>query len=558
MLTYIHIRDFAIITDLELELQAGMTALTGETGAGKSILLDAIGLVLGDKADAGSVRHGAEKAEITLSVDLNNTPQTKQWLAEQDLLSYSDEDNCILRRVVTNTGKSRAWINGSSTTLTALRELGEQLVDIHGQHEHQSLMKRDMQRGMVDAYATNENLLKQTQEAYKQWKNLNERYLQLTTQSSQLQERLDLLNFQVQELSELALEQGEITALDEELNRLGHAEQLQAIAAQGYQQLYENERSLYSSLSQLSQDLSRQARVDQALTTPLELVNSAQIQIQEAAWILRDYAQAVDLDPLRLSTVEARIADIRNMARKYRLEPELLPDQLTRLQAELASLASDDYDLETLKTKLEAAKQTYKVVAQSLSQTRLQAADQLSSGVSTTMQTLGMQGGQFQIQVSPNEDNTPHAYGVDQIEFLVSANPGQPLKPLTKVASGGELSRISLAIQMIAAQRMTLPALIFDEVDTGIGGGIAEVIGSQLRSLGTNRQVLCVTHLPQVASQAHHHYKVTKIKTEDSTNTGIIYLPATERVEEIARMIGGTEITAITRALATEMLERAD
>ncbi|WP_298608672.1 DNA repair protein RecN [uncultured Thiothrix sp.] len=554
MLTYIHIRDFAIITDLELELHAGMTALTGETGAGKSILLDAIGLVLGDKADTGSVRYGAEKADITLSVDISTTPHAKEWLAEHDLLT--DEDTCILRRVVTNTGKSRAWINGSSTTLTALRELGEQLVDIHGQHEHQSLMKRDMQRGMVDAYAANEALLKQTQDAYKQWKNLNERYLQLTTQSAQIQERLDLLSFQVQELTELALEQGEITQLDEELNRLGHAEQLQATAEQGYQQLYENERSLYSSLSQLSQELSRQARVDEALTAPLELVSSAQIQIQEAAWILRDYAQNVDLDPSRLSTVEARIAEIRNMARKYRLEAELLPEHLTRLQTELASLVSDDYDLDTLKAKLEAAEQDYQVAAKTLSKARTQAADQLSSGVSTAMQTLGMQGGQFQIQVSPNEDDLPHAYGMDQIEFLVSANPGQPLKPLTKVASGGELSRISLAIQMIAAQKMTLPALIFDEVDTGIGGGIAEVVGTQLRSLGTNRQVLCVTHLPQVASQAHQHYQVTKVKTADSTSTGIIYLQATERVEEIARMIGGTEITTATRALASEMLER--
>ncbi|MFI0397988.1 MAG: DNA repair protein RecN [Thiolinea sp.] len=556
MLTYIHIRDFAIIADLELELQAGMTALTGETGAGKSILLDAIGLVLGDKADAGSVRHSAEKADITLSVDISNTPQAKQWLEEQDLLA--DDEICILRRVVTNTGKSRAWINGSPTTLTALRELGEQLVDIHGQHEHQSLMKRDMQRGMVDAYASNETLLKQTQEAYKNWKSLNERYHALTTQSSQYQERVDLLSFQVQELSELALSKGEITQLDEELNRLGHAEQLQATAEQGYLQLYESERSLYSSLSQLSQELSRQARVDEALNAPLELVNSAQIQLQEAAWSLRDYAQALDLDPARLSEVEARIAEIRNMARKYRMEAELLPEHLVRLQAELANLASDDYDLDTLKTKLESAENSYRKTAQALSKKRSQAADQLSSGVSAAMQDLGMQGGQFQIQVTAIEDKAPHAFGSDQLEFLVSTNPGQPLKPLTKVASGGELSRISLAIQMIAAQKMTLPALIFDEVDTGIGGGIAEVVGMQLRTLGTNRQVLCVTHLPQVASQAHHHYKVTKIKTTDNTQTGIVYLTQGERVEEIARMIGGTELTAATRALSTEMLDRAE
>jgi len=556
MLTYIHIRDFAIIADLELELQAGMTALTGETGAGKSILLDAIGLVLGDKADAGSVRHSAEKADITLSVDISKTPQAKQWLEEQGLLA--DDETCILRRVVTNTGKSRAWINGSPTTLTALRELGEQLVDIHGQHEHQSLMKRDMQRGMVDAYASNETLLKQTQEAYKNWKSLNERYHALTTQSSQYQERVDLLSFQVQELSELALSKGEITQLDEELNRLGHAEQLQATAEQGYLQLYESERSLYSSLSQLSQELSRQARVDEALNAPLELVNSAQIQLQEAAWSLRDYAQAIDLDPTRLSEVETRIAEIRNMARKYRMEAELLPEHLLRLQAELTNLASDDYDLDTLKTKLETAENNYQKIAKALSKKRFQAADQLSSGVTAAMQDLGMQGGQFHIQVATIEDKAPHAFGSDQLEFLVSANPGQPLKPLTKVASGGELSRFSLAIQMIAAQKMTLPALIFDEVDTGIGGGIAEVVGMQLRTLGTNRQVLCVTHLPQVASQAHHHYKVTKIKTTDNTQTGIVYLTQGERIEEIARMIGGTELTAATRALSTEMLDRAE
>lgn len=555
MLTYIHIRDFAIITDLELELHAGMTALTGETGAGKSILLDAIGLVLGDKADSGSVRYGAEKADITLTVDLSNTPQAQTWLAEQEL--STEDETCILRRVVTNTGKSRAWINGSPTTLTALRDLGEQLVDIHGQHEHQSLMKRDMQRVMVDTYASNETLLKQTQDAYKHWKTLYERYQALSSQSSTFQERSDLLNFQVQELTELALQDGEITQLDEELNRLGHAEQLQATAAQGYQQLYENERSLYSSLSQLSQELARQARVDEALNAPLELISSAQIQLQEAAWLLRDYSQRVDLDPARLSEVETRIADIRNMARKYRMEAELLPAHLLHLQTELASLGSDDYDLDALQAKLATAQQAYKKVAQALSKTRTKAADQLSSGVSAAMQDLGMQGGQFQIQVTPLEDKLPHSNGLDQIEFLVSANPGQPLKPLTKVASGGELSRISLAIQMIATQKMTLPALIFDEVDTGIGGGIAEVVGAQLRTLGANRQVLCVTHLPQVASQAHHHYKVTKVKSADSTQTGIIYLDEAERTEEIARMIGGTEITSATRALATEMLERA-
>ena len=555
MLTHIHIRDFAIIEELDLELQAGMTALTGETGAGKSILLDAIGLVLGDKADSGSVRHGAQKAEITLSVDISHTPHARQWLIDQDL--GNEDDSCILRRVITDGGKSRAWINGSPTTLTLLRELGEQMVDIHGQHEHQSLMKKDMQRGMLDAFAGNDALLRQTHEDWRQWKTLHDRLETLTTQSRQHQERLDLLNFQVSELLELGMEAGEPEQLDEELNRLAHAEQLKSTAEHAHHQLYEDERSLYSSLSQLLQELSRQARLDEALNTPLELVTNAQIQLQEAAWLLRDYAQDLEIDPARLQTVENRIADIRNMARKYRLEPAQLPQHLATLQAERETLAGDEYDMDAVQQKLATATQAYQQTAGKLSRQRLQAADHLSASVSAAMQQVGMQGGRFQIQVTPNADGSIHPHGSDQIEFLVSTNPGQPPKPLTKVASGGELSRISLAIQMIAAQKLTLPALIFDEVDTGIGGGIAEMVGSQLRGLGTNRQVLCVTHLPQVASQAHHHYKVTKIKGSQHTSTGIQHLTPAQRSEEIARMIGGTDITAATRALANEMLARA-
>lgn len=552
MLTHIHIRDFAIIEALELELHPGMTALTGETGAGKSILLDAIGLVLGDKADSHTVRHGADKADLTLSVDITQTPSARAWLEEHGM--EGDEETCLLRRVITAQGKSRAWINGSPANLTQLRELGEQLVDIHGQHEHQSLMKKDAQRDLLDAFAANDALLTSTRAAWKQWKSLHERVSLLTSQNQQHQERVDLLRFQVQELAALNLQTDEPEQLDEELNRLANAEQLRATAAQGYDQLYDNEPSLYSLLGRLIHDIEQQLRVDSRLEPAHELLNGAQIQVQEAASLLRDYAESLDIDPARLQWVENRIADIRSLARKYRTDPHELPTRLTRLQAELAQLGGDDYDIDALEQQLQAAADTYRQQADALSQARQQAAQQLSSGVTQAMQQLGMQGGKFAIAVSPSTSNTFQALGMDEIEFTVTANPGQPLKSLLKVASGGELSRISLAIQMIAAQKVTLPALIFDEVDTGIGGGIAEVVGKQLRALGENRQVLCVTHLPQVASQAHQHYKVTKLKGKEHTSTGIEHLNRAQRVEEVARMIGGMEITPTTRALAEEML----
>jgi DNA repair protein RecN (Recombination protein N) len=555
MLTHIQIKNFAIIETLELDLQQGLTTLTGETGAGKSILLDAIGLVLGDKADSQTVRHGAEKAEISLEVDIHELPQAYAWLQAQDLAD--SREMCLLRRTVNIQGKSRAWINGSTVTLSQLRELGEQLVDIHGQHEHQSLMKKEAQRHLLDAFAQNDTVLQATKQAWQHWKKLHERIQYLSTQSQQYHERLDLLKFQAQELASLELQADEIAQLDEELSRLANAEQLRSTAANSYQQLYEAEPSLYSVLSRTLSELEQQLKLDTKLEPAVELLTSTQIQLHEAASQLRDYAEHLELDPQRLHWVENRIADIRSMARKYRIEPELLLAKLHSVQTELEHLDNGEFDLAALQSQLSEASQQYQMWATQLSQTRQQAAEQLSAGVSQAMQQLGMQGGRFVIQVQANATANYQALGTDQIEFLVSANPGQPLKPLIKVASGGELSRISLAIQMIAAQRVTLPALIFDEVDTGIGGGIAEVVGKQLRQLGHNRQVLCVTHLPQVASQAHQHYRVTKVKSFNATRTGIEVLDAAQRIDEIARMIGGLEMTPATLALASEMLATA-
>jgi DNA repair protein RecN (Recombination protein N) len=532
-----------------------MTALTGETGAGKSILVDAIGLVLGDRADSGVVRHGAEKTEITLAIDISDTPTALKWLQDQEL---DQANECILRRVITSSGKSRAWINGTPANLTMLRQLGEQVVDIHGQHEHQSLMKKEAQRQMIDDYGSHAKLLKVLKEHYSTWKVLNDKLDALQNQSSDHQAQIDLLSFQTQELEALELTKGEYEQLDEEHGRLSNAGQLLSTASQGVEQLYDAEQnSVYSTISHLITELTELKSLDPSLAEPLALLTEAQIQVEETSSLLRHYQESLELDPQRLEYVEGRIASLHQMARKHNVTPAELVTKFNDLSSRLASLSGDDYDLDALKDKLEESKQAYLRQAEKLHAAREKAAKQLSKGVSKAMQQLGMDGGIFDIQSSFDTDTKFTAHGLDDIEFQVSANPGQPLKSLVKVASGGELSRISLAIQMIAAQKVTLPALIFDEVDTGIGGGTAEVVGQQLRKLGSSRQVLCVTHLPQVASQAHQHYKVTKIKGSKSTSTGMLTLEDDARIEEISRMMGGIEITDSTRALAREMLDSA-
>jgi len=554
MLSHIYLKDFAIIDKLDLELQAGMTALTGETGAGKSILIDAIGLVLGDRADSGVVRHGADKAEISLSVDIDDTPSAKNWLQQQDLANDDMDDQCILRRVIYATGKSRAWINGSPCNLTLLRQLGEQLVDIHGQHEHQSLMKKDMQRSLLDDYAEDQFLLKQLAEKYSNWKSLKDRLELLSQHNSNHQAKLDLLRFQTQELDDLNLAENETFQLDEEHSRLSNAGLLIEVTSQSVLKLYDNdEQSVYSGISEVLQSLNEGGQLDTSLQEPHDMLQNAQILIQEATDSLRRYQETVGLDPERLDWVNKRLTLVHDLSRKHQTTAEQLFTKWQLLHQQLKELDSDDYSIDALQKALEKSEADYTSTADKLSKVRQKSAKKLSKGVTQAMQKLGMQGGIFSIAFKISENFSSH--GRDSIEFQVSTNPGQPPKPLVKVASGGELSRISLAIQMIAAQRLTLPALIFDEVDSGIGGGIAEVVGQQLRQLGSNRQVLCVTHLPQVASQAHNHYMVTKTKKNQSTSTGMCVLDDKQRTEEIARMIGGIEITQSTLNLAEEMLQ---
>ncbi len=556
MLSHIYLHNFAIIDKLDLELSSGMTALTGETGAGKSILIDAIGLVLGDRAESGVVRHGADKAEITLTVDIEDTPNAKVWLDEQDLAAETDSDDeqlCILRRVITAQGKSRAWINGTPCNLKLLRELGEQLVDIHGQHEHQSLMKKDLQRKMLDDYADNQKLLASTSACFNKWKLLYDKLESLRNQNSDHQAKLDLLRFQTQELDDLNLAKNEANELDEEHARLANAGALLESTSLSVRQLYDNdEQTVYSSISEILNTLETGVELDNSLREPFEILQNTQIQIQEAADLLRRYQESVGLDPERLDWVNQRLSNLHDLARKHQTTPKELFTKWRSLQAQLDQLSGDDFDVDALQEKLNNCEGKYLTIAKKLNKSRLKASLKLSKGVSKAMQTLGMEGGTFSIAL--DESHSFASHGMDNIEFQVSANPGQPLKSLVKVASGGELSRISLAIQMIAAQRLTLPALIFDEVDSGIGGGIAEVVGQQLRQLGDTRQVLCVTHLPQVASQAHNHFKVTKIKGTDTTSTGMLVLDKKQRIDELARMMGGVEITQSTLNLAEEML----
>jgi len=554
MLTHIHIRNFAIIDELDLDLADGMTALTGETGAGKSIVVDALGLALGDRADSAVVRHGAAKAEISASFDIAALPAARAWLDDNDLEA---EDECLLRRVIAHDGRSKIYINGSPSTLQLVRELGNHLVDIHGQHEHQSLLRRDLQRALLDDYAGNDTLRTQVAESYGRWKSLRTRLDSLTLAGDERQARVELLRFQVRELEALKLEADEYEQLSEEHARLAHAGRLLETAEQGYAALYDaDEQSLHTLLGHQLHALAEAAGLDPALKEPLELVNSAQIQLREAADALRHYADALDLDPERLAFVDERLGLIHDLARKHRVRPEELGAHYQRLAEELAELDGQGYDIEALERDLASAESAYREAAEKLRASRIKAARELNKGVTEAMQGLGMEGGHFEIAVSPDEERYA-AHGLDEVEFQVSANPGQPIQALAKVASGGELSRISLAIQMIAARSVTVPTLIYDEVDTGIGGAVAEVVGRQLRRLGKDRQVLCVTHLPQVAAQAHHHLQVAKRKGRDSTQTRIETLRDSRRIEEIARMLGGVELTAQTLAHAEEMIQRA-
>ena len=555
MLTDIHIRNFAIVEEAELEFDSGLTALTGETGAGKSILIDALGLVLGDRADGNIIRHGSERAEISAGFAIRELPAASRWLEDRELQA---DGECRLRRIINRDGRSRGYINNQPVPLQSLRELGEQLVDIHGQHEHESLLHAAIQRQLLDDFAAQETPLADITTLFNDWKTTREELETVIRSGQEREARLDLLNYQLQELEALQVNADEITRLAREHDRLAHAEELLIACRRGLERLYgDDTASAYQQISQTLSETEHMAALDDRLSETVRLLNELLVLVQECADGLRHQAEGLEVDPEHLQALETRIGLIHDLSRKHRCAPEKLPSVQEAMRSELDSLEHADQRRVELQSRLQALENAYRETAQQLSVRRREAGEQFGKQVTEAMQVLGMPGGVFRVDVQYDSNRPFGPYGQDVIAFMVSANPGQPPEVLSRVASGGELSRISLAIQVMSPRSVSIPTLIFDEVDSGIGGGVAEIVGQQLRRLGANRQVFCVTHLPQVAALANQQLQVTKLAAEDTTRTRIRKLDREERIDELARMLGGIEITRQTREHARDMMERA-
>ncbi len=553
MLQQLSIQYFTIIDTLDLEFKPGMTVLTGETGAGKSILIDALLLALGGRGDSNAIRQGHERCTIAAGFNIQNLPNVKEWLAEHELTN--SEDECLLRRIINNDGRSRAFINGQAIPLQQLRELGGLLVSIHGQHEHQTLLKPEKQRFLLDAYAGHAPLAKKVHTLYNDWRNTQAELANLQAQNEQRQARQELLAYQTQELAQLDLQIDELKALDVEQRQLANADRLLTNCQQLLNVLAEqDEGNVLRLLTAAQTQLNALQTLTPSLKAAAELLNNADIQINEAVNELRHYFSQLELNPERLTWVETRLSDIYELARKHHIPPDELISLQIRLQHELQQLENSDTAITQLQNKITQLEKEYLSAAEKLSASRKKAAKQLMPHIENSMQQLNMPGGRFCVHFTPNTDQQPASYGLEKIEFLVSTNPGQTLQPLVKIVSGGELSRISLAIQVLTAQTDSTPTLIFDEVDVGIGGGTAEIVGRLLRQLADKTQVLCVTHLPQVAAQSQQHLQISKATENAITQTYVQDLNNNAKIQEIARMLGGVKITRQTLAHAKEML----
>ena len=547
MLTALRLRDFVIVEAVELDFGPGFTVLSGETGAGKSILIDALGLALGARADASVVREGAARADIV--AEFASGPALDAWLAERDLAG--DAGSVLLRRVVEVDGRSRALVNGHPATVAQLREIGEGLVEVHGQHASQSLLRADGQRALLDRFAGAQAEAGEVAAAFARWRAAERDLDQARGGARELALERERLEWQVDELAQLAPAPGEWDELNGEQKRLAHAAALIEGTRGLADALAEADDAVVGRLQQMHARLRSLAAVDPAGLQPaLELLDGAAIQAAEAGSLLADYADRVDLDPERLAAVEQRIGVLFAAGRKLRLAPQQLADELASLRARLATLRGAQ-DVDALEARAVAARAAFDAAAAVLSKRRAQAARTLSRGVTERIGRLGMQGGRLEIGLEPGE---PASHGTDRVEFRVAGHAGVAPRALAKVASGGELSRISLAISELAAQATPVHTLIFDEADAGVGGAVAEVVGEMMRRLGETRQVLCVTHLPQVAAKANQHLSVSKAQDGGRTTSRIERLDRSRRIEEIARMLGGVEITATTRKHARELL----
>ena len=555
MLQNISLRDFVIVDQLELDFSAGFTVLTGETGAGKSILLDALSLVLGERADSSQIREGCNRAEISalFRIDAEQVKHFSQWLDEQGFPVEDDGQSLLLKRTVESNGRSRAFVNGSVATLAQLREAGDQLVDIHGQHAHQLLLKGGAQRELLDRHAGLLSLSAEVAQIFKSLQDSRRRLQQAENAGQDIERERERLEWQLEELSELSPQDGEWASIQSEHSRLANGAKIISGCQEALEVLSDADNSIESSLSKICGTISALAEHDPALGSINEALDSAQIQLDEAIHSLNRYLQKVELDPARLAEVEERMQALHNAARKYRTEvdelPKLLQDTSERLDALTAS-----QNIDALREKVKQEEASYLKLAKQLSQKRGLAAADLGKLVTEAMQNLSMAGGRLEIALIPLEEGGSN--GLEQIEFLVAGHAGSTPRSLAKVASGGELARISLAISVITSKASFTPTLIFDEVDAGIGGAVAETVGKLLNQLGQSHQILCVTHLPQVAAQGNHHLKVSKSQSIDKTISRVLALGRAERVEEVARMLGGTTITDTTRRHARELLEQ--
>jgi DNA repair protein RecN (Recombination protein N) len=554
MLTSLYVRHLAVVEEADITFGPGLTVVSGETGAGKSLLVDALMLLAGARADSNIVRAGSDRAELIAEFDLKGLPEAAAWLKHEEL----DEDGaCQLRRVIRAEGSSRAWINGRPATIGQMGDLAALLVEIHGQHEHQALLERTHQLNLLDAYAENEKRVEQVRDLALQWREIGARMRKLSGGDDR-GHRLELLRHELSELEKWALPPAELAELEASHKRLANASKLTEGLTGVVEMLDgDSELALRQSLSRAHTELGRLAALDDRLAPMLDLLDSAQIQLNEAVDGLERYARDVDLDPERYAEVDTHLTRLHELSRKHRLPATELDEKRAATQTELNELENAGEALERLGTQRDQLQRDYAKAAETLSKARQSAAKKLGKDVSALMSELGMAGGVLQVSLEPAESDEPDPQGRERCELLVSANPGQPPRPLRKVASGGELARISLAIEVATLGKDTIGSMVFDEVDTGIGGAVAEVVGQKLRALGSRCQVLCVTHLPQVAAQGHSHLRVSKHSEGNSTHTRIEALNTDGRRDELARMLGGVEITRETRAHAKQMLERA-
>lgn len=550
MLAHLSVNNFAIVKSLQLELASGMTTITGETGAGKSIAIDALSLCLGGRAEASIVRQGESKTEVCATFILDNNVNATRWLEDNELLDGKD---CILRRIITKEGRSRAFINGSPVPLSQLKSLGQLLINIHGQHAHQQLMKNDYQLTMLDQYAGHTELLKKTRLAYQDWRQANNQLKQLKENSQNNLAQLQLLEYQIKELNELAIAEDEFGELEQEYKRLSNSGDLAINCQKAIELIYEGEEvNALSILQSASSTLVELAELDNSLSTLPNMVSEAMIQLEEANSELRNYLDSIDVDPERMAFVEERYSRIMSLSRKHHVLPEELYQHHQDLLSQIAQLDCSDEKMAEYEQDVAAKYQALVTRAEKLHKSRSRYAKELDKLISQSMHELSMEHAQFRIEVNSQEHPSP--LGFDAVTFLVSTNPGQPLQPIAKVASGGELSRMSLAIQVITAQKVDTPSLIFDEVDVGISGPTAAVVGKMLRKLGESTQVLCVTHLPQVAGYGHNQMFVAKQTKAGKTETQMVKLDQEQRIAELARLLGGSEITPTTLANAKELL----